>query len=88
MLSEATGDRPRQQAALDDFYAAVQAPCGNLDLTLGRSAVLLFAALLYSDADRGGPAARRLAACGDSLCTGIWRDLPNGTLAYYGVAHG
>ena len=40
-LSRATGDHVREQAALEEFCRATSAPCANLDLTLGRSSVLL-----------------------------------------------
>jgi serine/threonine-protein kinase len=88
LLSEATGDQARQQAALDAFRSATQAPCANLDLTLGRSSVLLSAALLYAGAERDWPAAQRLASYGDELCAGIWRDLPETAIIYHGIAHG
>lgn len=88
LLSQATGEEDRQQAALDEFRAATRAPCGNLDLTLGRSSVLLFAALLYAGARPDWPSAQRLAIYGDDLCAGIWRELPQATIAYHGIAHG
>ncbi|HEY1833682.1 MAG TPA: lanthionine synthetase LanC family protein, partial [Solirubrobacteraceae bacterium] len=88
LLSEAVGDGIRQQAALDEFRASTQAPCANLDLTLGRSAVLLFAALLYANAQAEWPAAARLGDYGDELSAGIWRDLDNASIAYNGIAHG
>jgi serine/threonine-protein kinase len=87
-LSYATGDRRRQQAALDDFRRVTQAPCANVDLTLGRSAVLLFAALLLADAEPGWPAAERLERHGDELSLGIWRDLATKGMGYLGIAHG
>lgn len=87
ILSAARGDARRQQAALDRFRADTAAPCANLDLTLGRSSVLLFAALLYATADSGWPATQRLGDHGDHVCAEIWRDLPD-TLPYYGIAHG
>jgi serine/threonine-protein kinase len=87
-LSDATGDRAGQQAALDDFRAATDAPCANLDLTLGRSSVLLVSALLYARAEPDWPAARRLADHADRLHDGIWRDLAGMTMPYYGLAHG
>ena len=88
LLSGATGDHAGQQAALDEFRVTTAAPCANLDLTVGRSSVLLFAALLLADAEPAWPAAQRLAPHGDELCAGIWRDLPQAAIAYNGVAHG
>ena len=87
-LSQATGDHVRQQAALDEFRAATKGPCAELDLTLGRSSVLLFAALLYAGADRRWPAAQRLESYADELCRGIWRDLADTSMTYFGIAHG
>jgi len=87
-LSQATGDHARQQAALDEFRAATKGPCTELDLTLGRSSVLLFAALLYADADRRWPATQRLESYADELCRGIWRDLADASMTYFGIAHG
>ena len=88
LLSEATGDRARQHDALDEFRAAAQAPCAGLDLTLGRSSVLLFTALLYAVADADLPATQRLADFASELCATIWRDAERTTLVYYGIAHG
>jgi hypothetical protein len=88
LLSDAVGDRDRQQASLDEFRAATRLPCANLDLTLGRSAVLLFAALLYARAQADWPAAQRLASYGDELCAGIWGELDDTRIGYHGIAHG
>jgi serine/threonine-protein kinase len=87
-LSQATGDPAGQQAALDEFRIATDAPCANLDLTLGRSSVLLVSALLYASAEPGWPATQRLAEHADRLRDGIWRDLAGETMPYYGLAHG
>jgi serine/threonine-protein kinase len=87
-LSRATGDRERQQDALDAFRHATAAPCASLDLTLGRSAVLLFAALLLADAQPEWPAAERLGRHGDGLSHAIWSDLATTRMPYLGVAHG
>ena len=88
ILSEATGDHARQQTALADFCATTEGPCSNLDLTLGRSSVLLVGALLYAVARRDWPATQTLRCYCDELCTGIWRDLADTTMAYHGIAHG
>lgn len=87
-LSDATGDHDRQQSALDEFRVTSTAPCANLDLTLGRCAVLLVAALLYAASDPAWSAAQRLGSYGDELSTGIWRDAANAAIPYYGIAHG
>ena len=88
LLSDATGDRARQRAALDDFRAATDAPSADLDLTVGRSSVLLVSALLYARAEPGWPSAQRLAEHADRIRDGIWRDLAATTMPYYGLAHG
>jgi eukaryotic-like serine/threonine-protein kinase len=87
-LSRATGDQAREQAALEEFLETTAAPCANLDLTLGRSSVLLVAALLLAGANRASPVVQRLAARGDELCAGIWRDAADEQLVYHGIAHG
>jgi hypothetical protein len=86
-LSAALGDTASEQAAIDDFRILTSAPCPNLDLTLGRASVLLFAALLYARADPDGGATATLGDHGDHLCAEIWRNLPE-RLPYYGIAHG
>jgi eukaryotic-like serine/threonine-protein kinase len=88
LLSEATGNRVRQRAALDEFQAATQTDCASLDLTLGRSSVLLFAAILYAGADPEWPSTGRLGRYGDRLCSGILNDLSTTPIPYYGIAHG
>jgi serine/threonine-protein kinase len=87
-LSEATGDRARQQTALDAFCIAAAAPCANLDLTLGRCSVLLVASLLHAVSDPAWPATQRLADFGDRLRDGIWRDAADASIPFYGIAHG
>lgn len=87
-LSEATGDVRRWQTSLDEYRAATAKPCANLDLTLGRSSVLLVAALLLRRADPGWAAARRLAEYGDELSRAVWRDAAGTELPYNGIAHG
>src|SRR6185312_10981540 len=72
----------------DEFLATTVAPCTNLDLTLGRSAVLLVAALLYAVSDPAWPATQRLGSYGDELCDDIWRAAERTTIPYYGIAHG
>ncbi|MGO9822276.1 MAG: lanthionine synthetase LanC family protein, partial [Solirubrobacteraceae bacterium] len=88
VLADATGDIARQQSALDDYRLATAGECRNLDLTLGRSSVLLVAAILYARADPHWPAAQRLRTDGERLCRGIWRDLAQTAMPYNGIAHG
>jgi eukaryotic-like serine/threonine-protein kinase len=46
LIGHAMGDLVSQQLALESFIASVRSPCDKLDLTLGRSGVLLVASLL------------------------------------------
>ena len=87
-LSAATGDHDRYDSALDHFRAATAERCENLDATLGRSAVLLVAALLLAEATHESGAVQRLARYGDELQSAIWLDAPRESPMYYGIAHG
>lgn len=88
LIADATGDTARQQSALDEYRLATAGECTNLDLTLGRSSVLLVAAILYGRADPHWPAAQKLRIDGERLCRGIWRDLAQTAMPYNGIAHG
>ncbi|ALS09959.1 hypothetical protein ABE82_26465 (plasmid) [Paenibacillus peoriae] len=46
LISRARGDFFEQQSAIEKFVAATDAPCDNLDLTLGKSGVLLACSIL------------------------------------------
>jgi serine/threonine protein kinase len=78
LVAHALGDGVTQRRAVEAFLAAVRQPCESADLTLGRSGVLLAAALLL-DTLKGGPAAKDLAPLvrelGDGLLAGLWSDL-------------
>jgi len=87
-VDRATGNPDGQHAAIDRFCASVRQPCANLDLTLGRSSVLLFAALLLASADPNRSATRRLREHGDALCHEIWAELPSREIRFNGIAHG
>lgn len=87
-LAAAVGDARRHQAALDDFRTATSAPCDSLDATLGRSSVLLVAALLRHRADPSWEATRRLERHGDELSAAIWREAPTASMSCNGIAHG
>ncbi|MBV9094835.1 MAG: hypothetical protein JO132_13320 [Streptosporangiaceae bacterium] len=87
-IARACGDAGAQQQAIDAFLARVDAPCANLDLTLGRSSVLLACALLHDHAAREWPATHRLRGHGDALCAQIWAGLETNELGYLGIAHG
>jgi serine/threonine-protein kinase len=87
-VDRATGNPDGQHAAIDRFCASVRQPCADLDLTLGRSSVLLFAALLLASADPNRSATRRLREHGDALCHEIWAELPSQKIRFNGIAHG
>ncbi|MES1243811.1 MAG: lanthionine synthetase LanC family protein [Acidobacteriota bacterium] len=78
LVAHALGDVVTQRRAVEAFLDVVRQPCESADLTLGRSGVLLAAALLL-DTLNGGPAAKDLAPkvreLGDGLLADLWRDL-------------
>jgi len=87
-LAYARGDRVSRRNAIQSFIEASQAPCDNLDLTLGRCGTLLAAALLF-EIDDG------LRELGDAIARDVWQQLdarpplreqPRDT--YLGIAHG
>lgn len=99
LVAHALGELVTQRRALESFLAAVREPCENADLTLGRSGVLLGAALLL-DTLKNGPVAKDLGPqvreLGDGLLAGLWRDLDTqpsvaqgrNEWANLGMAHG
>lgn len=91
LISHATGDIPAQQEAIEGFISKSNAPCENLDLTLGRSSSLLANSLLLDTARDND----RLLRFGNELLGGIWSEIdtfaPIGECAevgYLGIAHG
>jgi eukaryotic-like serine/threonine-protein kinase len=92
MIAHALGDAGSRREAVDAFVAAAGAPCANPDLTLGRSGVLLAAALLTEP--MGDPPAG-LTELGDWLLADLWEEigeLPTvpecGGVPNLGMAHG
>lgn len=90
LIAHARGDTVALQLSLERFLRAASRPCDNLDLTLGKSAVLLASALLLEIADE--PPLRRF---GDELLASIWAELDrrppiahDAPDAYLGIAHG
>lgn len=77
LVSHALGDRASQREAVAAFLAGAREPCANPDLTLGRSGVLLAAALLLDtvDGEEDDPVRRELIALGDELLAGLWEQL-------------
>ncbi len=72
MIAHALGDPGSQREALNAFLAAAQAPCPNPDLTLGRSGLLLAAALLL---ETPGEPPAELRTLGDGLLAGLWKEI-------------
>ncbi|HEV7508760.1 MAG TPA: lanthionine synthetase LanC family protein [Thermoanaerobaculia bacterium] len=100
LVSHAQGDGGTQREAVAAFLAGAGKPCENPDLTLGRSGVLLAAALLFDtvtgDAgDANAEARKELTALGDGLLSDLWKELDSqppiarcDRLANLGIAHG
>jgi hypothetical protein len=88
LISRACRDSAAERDAIDAFLARTDAPCRSPDLTLGRSSVLLGAALLLEGADPEWAETERLRRRGDDLLARIWEDVATMDLAYLGVAHG
>lgn len=97
LVSHAQGDGGTQREAVAAFLAGGRKPCENLDLTLGRSGVLLAAALLFDTltGDANAEARTALTALGDSLLSDLWTELDAqppiarcDRLANLGIAHG
>jgi predicted Ser/Thr protein kinase len=97
LVAHARHDYRAQADAVERFIAAVSTgAAAGLDLTLGRSGVLLAVSLLLAVArpeENGG-----LISLGEKLLGGLWRELdtlppassppPGGTFLNLGVAHG
>jgi len=76
LISHAMGDALGQQAAIEAAVEAWQLPCENLDLTLGRSGILIAGSLLL-DAAAGEPRVKLglLKDHGGKVLRGIWQEL-------------
>jgi serine/threonine-protein kinase len=92
MIAHALGDAGSRREAVDAFIATAGAPCANPDLTLGRSGVLLAAALLAEPPD--SPRAT-LMELGDRLLADLWEEIGElppvpecGGVPNLGMAHG
>jgi hypothetical protein len=71
LIGHALGDPGSRREAVSAFLAAAEGPCPNPDLTLGRSGLLLGAALLLEARD-DPPELRTL---GDRLLAGLWEEI-------------
>ena len=96
LIGHSMGDFVTAQNAVDAFLRTAGTPCANLDVTLGRSGVLLGCALLL-EALPDNPLMNRRALTdfGNMVLSEIWaevetyRAIPDCTeLTFLGVAHG
>jgi len=97
LIAHSMGDVMTQQNAVDGFIAAAtHAPCDNVDLTLGRSGVLLAASHLLSAQIPGVPVnVAALRDLGNTTLASIWEELDAcppipecRQIRYSGIAHG
>jgi serine/threonine-protein kinase len=96
LIAHSMGDVITQQNAMYRFVeTASRTPCDNLDLTLGRSGVLLAASHLFAAADPSVAHFAALRDLGDSTLTSIWQQLDSYApisechqIRYTGIAHG
>jgi serine/threonine protein kinase len=96
LIAHSMGDVSTQQNALGSFVAAAsRAPCDSLDLTLGRSGILLAASHLLAAADPSVAHFAALRDLGDSTLASIWQQLDSYApipeclqIRYTGIAHG
>ena len=72
MIAQALGDPGSRREAVKAFVAAADEPCSNPDLTLGRSGVLLAAALLL---DLPGDPPDELRGLGERVLAGLWEEI-------------
>lgn len=95
LVAHALGDLGTQRRAAAGFLEAVSQPCANPDLTLGRSGVLLAAAMLL-DTLKDEELGKRLRALGDGLLRDLWAEIDEqppvlhaeAEWANLGMAHG
>lgn len=96
LISHSIGDFITHQSALDKFVIASSAPCGNLDLTLGKTGTLIACSLLMDTAyDKEFINSSHLLALGNETMQSVWdklnrypeiRDCPQ--MPHLGIAHG
>ncbi|HVR98846.1 MAG TPA: lanthionine synthetase LanC family protein, partial [Thermoanaerobaculia bacterium] len=75
LIAHAMGNRAAQARAVAEFLAAARKPCSNPDLTLGRSGLLLAAALLLDTVRSAGLDEASLRAFGGEVLESLWREL-------------
>ncbi len=76
LVAHALGNPGAHRQAVQEFLSAARQPCSNPDLSLGRSGVLLAAALLLDTFPAGPPSPRpELMAMGEELLAGLWEEI-------------
>jgi eukaryotic-like serine/threonine-protein kinase len=96
LISQALGDGVSQEAAIGAFITASQAPCKQLDLTLGRAGTLLACSLLLDSVGEQPARSRQLLRdFGDTVLHEIWAEIDGyapiqecAAFTYLGMAHG
>ncbi|MGI9174203.1 MAG: lanthionine synthetase LanC family protein, partial [Rhodothermales bacterium] len=96
LIARASGDLRGQLEALSGFVATASRPCDHLDLTLGKSGVVLAGAMLYEALTDTAWAKRSgLLALGNRLLAEAWETVkdyapvgPGCELGNVGLAHG
>jgi serine/threonine protein kinase len=97
LIAHAMGDVMTQQDALSCFVAAVSGtPCDNLDLTLGRSGILLAVSQLVAALGQSSIVnVAALRSLGDDIMASVWQQLDSyppiresREIRYTGIAHG
>jgi eukaryotic-like serine/threonine-protein kinase len=95
LTAAAASDPAAQAEGLAAFLLAAQEPAAGLDLTLGRTSVLLGAAILLDAIPpKGFVDVSPLRALGDSIVTELWEaldakpEIKDAGIEYLGIAHG
>jgi serine/threonine-protein kinase len=96
LISLAMGDPATTDECIEEFIRAADGSCDNLDLTLGRSGIVLVCALLLeASAKQNLKTAERLREFGDRTLAGLWQELNTNLrmdeakqFSFLGIAHG
>jgi hypothetical protein len=75
LIAHAMGNRAAQAKAVAELLAGAREPCPDPDLTLGRSGLLLAAALLLDTVRSAGLDEAPLRELGGEILAGLWREL-------------
>lgn len=96
LVCKAQGLKNRFYAVISNFISAANRNCDNPDLTLGKSSILIGAALLLEQiTGEDGDIKKELLSLGNAILRDIWNTLDtnndianNETISYRGIAHG